>query len=364
MGAKGGAGVLMVVLTPVVIGSLMLWVLFFGGAQSAAACGVGAASSINITTIAATAQVGGYGRAQIVNAAYIANAAIALGLPSAAQILGVQTAIGESGLQVLDHGDAAGPDSRGLFQQRANGAWGTYADRMDPTISATNFFTALQNVAGWESLDPSLAINKVQRNANPDYYSKFRTDAISIIGFLTGMDTTALQGCSISGDAQSLATALVKDLDDGTLIMDPARGYSEQIRNVAHGTASADCGIDVRILQIITIALQHFTTVGISDLNRKCTGVLLGAGSESWHYKNGGGRAVDFDLLNGSSLTGGDANSMRLLSILDPLVPARSGLGQVNCRAATAFQHFLQFNDFCTHLHIDVGNATGPITVG
>ncbi len=42
--------------------------------------------------------------------------------PVSTQILGVQAAIGESTLRVIDFGDGAGPDSRRLFQQRDNGA--------------------------------------------------------------------------------------------------------------------------------------------------------------------------------------------------------------------------------------------------
>jgi hypothetical protein len=56
--------------------------------------------------------------------------------------IGVMTAMGESGLANLEHGDAAGADSRGLFQQRANGAWGSLKDRMTPYTAAYNFFTA------------------------------------------------------------------------------------------------------------------------------------------------------------------------------------------------------------------------------
>jgi hypothetical protein len=96
------------------------------------------------------------------------------------------TAIGESRLQVLDYGDAAGADSRGLFQQRDNGAWGTLADRMDPTISATNFFTKLQAVGGWATLDPSLAAHAVQANADPTYYDAFWPEAQAIVTQLTG----------------------------------------------------------------------------------------------------------------------------------------------------------------------------------
>src|SRR3712207_8538206 len=62
-------------------------------------------------------------------------------------------------------GDAAGPDSRGLFQQRDNGAWGSYADRMDPTTSATNFFLALQEVPDWRALPPTIAAHRTDRKS-------------------------------------------------------------------------------------------------------------------------------------------------------------------------------------------------------
>ena len=83
------------------------------------------------------------------------------------------------------YGDGAGPDSRGLFQQRDNGAWGSYADRMDPTISATNFIKALQAVAGWELLEPTIAGNKVQRNADPYHYQKYWPEAVKLVQALS-----------------------------------------------------------------------------------------------------------------------------------------------------------------------------------
>ena len=104
----------------------------------------------------------------------------------AAQLIGVQAAIGESTLRVIDFGDGAGPDSRGLFQQRANGAWGSYEDRMDPTSSATNFFKALQQVEGWETLEPTIAIHRTQRNADPNHYTRFRAQATQIVKALGG----------------------------------------------------------------------------------------------------------------------------------------------------------------------------------
>ena len=101
---------------------------------------------------APTPQIDGYQDEQLKNAALVINAGKARACRPKGQMIGVMVALGESGLAVLDHGDGPGPDSRGLFQQRDNGAWGSYADRMDPA-SATNFSRALQTVKGWELLD-------------------------------------------------------------------------------------------------------------------------------------------------------------------------------------------------------------------
>lgn len=105
------------------------------------------------------------------NAACVVAAASEQGLGPDAQLIGITTALGESGLTVLDYGDDAGPDSRGLFQQRDNGAWGSLAERMDPFRSAENFFIALEDVDGWQSMTPSEAAHEVQRNADPDHYT-------------------------------------------------------------------------------------------------------------------------------------------------------------------------------------------------
>lgn len=131
--------------------------------------------------------VDNWNAAQLVNAAYIMKAAADQGLSAKAQTVGVMTAIGESSLNVIDSGDAAGPDSRGLFQQRDNGSWGTYEDRMDPYTSATNFFKALAKVDGWENLEPTIAAHRVQRNADPDHYGKFWEPATKITAALAGL---------------------------------------------------------------------------------------------------------------------------------------------------------------------------------
>lgn len=136
-------------------------------------------------TAARVGSVGAYGPEQLTNAAAVIEAGQAMGLSVRDQTIGVMTAMGESSLRVVDHGDTAGPDSRGLFQQRANGAWGSYTDRMDPTTSATSFFTALSGVQGRDSTSPTLVAHAVQRNADPQHYAKYWDDAVAVVSALT-----------------------------------------------------------------------------------------------------------------------------------------------------------------------------------
>ena len=130
--------------------------------------------------------VAGYCQDRLVNAAYIMLAARAQGIGEHTQAIGVMTAMGESSLRNIDHGDAVGPDSRGLFQQRDNGQWGTYEQRMDPYTAATSFFTKLVSIPGWKDLTPTQAAHAVQVNADPDHYTKWFADAEVVVATLSG----------------------------------------------------------------------------------------------------------------------------------------------------------------------------------
>jgi hypothetical protein len=165
-------------------------------------------------------------------------------------------------------------------------------------------------------------------------------------------------GNTVAPTVQALATKLMSAVAAGTLLGSNP-DHIPEIRNLANGVAVPGCGIDYRVLQVIQVALDNFNTVRVSDINRRCTGQLEGAGAASAHYADGGGHAVDFDMLNGHALTGGDADSMRLVHILDPLVPPATNLGQAECRSSVSLQNFIAFDDSCTHLHIDFGAALG-----
>nr|WP_176704930.1 CHAP domain-containing protein [Arthrobacter sp.]AXV46473.1 amidase, CHAP domain-containing protein [Arthrobacter sp.]AXV46510.1 amidase, CHAP domain-containing protein [Arthrobacter sp.] len=185
---------------------LVLSIILFGGGDKAAAnvcASTGGSISVDESKLPKV-PIAGYDGDQLTNAALVINAGKALRLSARGQTIGVMTAMGESGLKVLDYGDGPGPDSRGLFQQRDNGAWGSYTDRMDPTISATNFFKALQKVDGWEKLEPTKAANRVQRNEDPYHYQSYWPAAVAVVAALGDVPATDGSGgssCGIPGES-------------------------------------------------------------------------------------------------------------------------------------------------------------------
>ena len=184
---------------PVTLLGLVFSTLLLLDSPKPAAADCGPAVSV---VIDGSTKVDGFTQEQLKNAASIMGAGKAMNLSVNGQMIAVMVALGESGLRVLGTGDAAGPDSRGLFQQRGNGAWGSYEDRMNPTTSATNFMKALQGVAGWELLEPTIAANKVQRNADPYHYQKYWPEAVKIVQALS-TSKFSLQGseCGIPGQS-------------------------------------------------------------------------------------------------------------------------------------------------------------------
>ncbi|MET3952581.1 CHAP domain-containing protein [Arthrobacter sp. UYEF36] len=183
------------VAAPVMLLGLVFSLLLLLAPAKPAAADCGPAVSV---VIDGSTTVEGYTQEQLQNAAAIMGAGKAQDLSVNGQMISVMVALGESGLRVLDAGDGAGPDSRGLFQQRDNGAWGSYADRMDPTTSVTNFIEALQGVAGWELLEPTIAGNKVQRNADPYHYQKYWPEAVKLVqGLSNSKFSLQGSGCAI-----------------------------------------------------------------------------------------------------------------------------------------------------------------------
>ncbi|PYF96377.1 Peptidase family M23 [Georgenia satyanarayanai] len=183
------------ILIPAAVLALVFSLLLLGGTPAEANCNPGQDSTVSISDAdVPDGEVNGYSGDQLVNAAHILRAGADMGMSVRDQTIGVMTAMGESSLQVLDRGDAVGPDSRGLFQQRDNGAWGSYEDRMDPYVSATSFFEAMIQLHGRDSLEPTMVAHRVQRNADPFHYERYWDDAVAVVEALSGADTGLARG--------------------------------------------------------------------------------------------------------------------------------------------------------------------------
>ena len=325
-----------------------------GASAADPACAGGAADP---TAAASHAAVAGYAGDQLKNAALIINAGASLGAPSYGINIAVMTAMGESALRVLDHGDVAGPDSRGLFQQRDN--WGPLSVRMDPTGSALLFFKALLGKSGWQSMDPSQAAHAVQGNADPSYYTKYWSAAQQVVAALTygsggGCTTLALGNASQSAQTimQLTKTGKIKWLDPR---------YEAQVQAYASsGGSSPSCYLDPRLLQVIAIVAQQEAPIGVSDLNRKCTGDTPGAGVYSFHWK---GMAVDFYMLRGQITNGRDGNADATIQLLDQISNTKGAVGQSQCGTLNGYQltTLYTFADTCNHLHYQLGPGTDQL---
>ncbi len=89
------------------------------------------------------------------NATIVYNVGQRMGMSKREIIVGLLVAYQESRFRALNHGDTAGPDSRGLFQQRSH--WGSLEDRMDPTRSSEIFYEAYKQAiqqGNWEGRRP------------------------------------------------------------------------------------------------------------------------------------------------------------------------------------------------------------------
>jgi len=150
---------------------------------------------------------------QAVNAATISAVGTSRAMPERAVTIALATALQESGLRNIEHGDR---DSLGLFQQRPSQGWGTTKQIMDPTYAAGVFYEHLAKVPGYSRLPLTVAAQRVQRSGYPQAYAKHEPDATLLAAALTGRAAATLT-CEGRPDAtpaagpDSVRAALVRD---------------------------------------------------------------------------------------------------------------------------------------------------------
>lgn len=112
---------------------------------------------------------GGLTSEQLTNAAIIYQVGRYLGLSTRDIQIGLITAMVESNLVNVDHGDR---DSLGLFQQRPSQGWGTPEQVMDPIYASKKFFESLTGLGERRfAMGMGEAAQAVQRSAFPERYA-------------------------------------------------------------------------------------------------------------------------------------------------------------------------------------------------
>lgn len=195
-------------------------ILAFSAGSASAACSPNGAQAVDTAAVAtqvksildggATGTVSDPGLddpdEQVPNAKTIQATGVAMNIPARGQIVALATASQESGLRNLTYGDR---DSLGLFQQRPSQGWGTATEILDPVHASTEFYAALQQVSGWQSMTVTQAAQAVQKSGLPDAYAKWEPLATALqkaIEPLLTKTSTASPSPSPSGSGGSGST--------------------------------------------------------------------------------------------------------------------------------------------------------------
>jgi hypothetical protein len=165
-----------------------------------------------------------------------------------------------------------------------------------------------------------------------------------------------------STTAQSVAQRIVAQYNAGKVSFLYPGVYTREIVPLAQtGAAPAGCRVDIRILQVLAMTVDHFGSASVSDIGRPCIDSPTNCSSGSLHCQDPA-KAIDVYKLGGVTIDGGNAQSIAYLRFIDSIAPSGSQAGQLQCRAATNFTNITrQFNDTCNHQHFDLGAAAGVV---
>ncbi|MBQ1011640.1 hypothetical protein KBX53_11880 [Micromonospora sp. M51] len=141
--------------------------------------------------------VAGLDQAQMDNAKVIVDVGLEMKMPRRALVVALATAMQESNLynlasdvlpesaQYPNQGSGSDHDSVGLFQQRPSSGWGTVAQLMRPSYAARAFYSALNEIPGWQDMSVTSAAQAVQISAYPDAYAQHEDRATTVAAALT-----------------------------------------------------------------------------------------------------------------------------------------------------------------------------------
>jgi peptidoglycan DL-endopeptidase CwlO len=267
--APGGATVLLVVVALAMTGVLGLVV-------AAAALGAAPVGSNGCGPAGTAQRVAGVtvDAEQLGNAATIVDVVARRRLPAHAAVIAVATAYQESRLRNLTYGDAAGPDSAGLFQQRPSAGWGTRAQVLNPVYATGAFVDRLVTVPGWAGIPLTQAAQAVQNSALPTAYARWEGLATGVVAQLWPAAAAARDSdpavCPEAGGAGGARAGGTTRLPGGFEITGSRAGQvavryalaqlGKPYRWGAAGPDAFDCsGLTMTAWAAAGLALPHFT---------------------------------------------------------------------------------------------------------
>ncbi|GAA1930693.1 C40 family peptidase [Streptantibioticus ferralitis] len=162
--------------------------------------------AVNGVSLTGDKNTGGLGldTDQVRNSQIIVGVGVGMGVPLKGQIVAIATALQESDLHNLDHGDL---DSLGLFQQRPSAGWGSRDQIMDPQYASRNFYAHLLKVPNWQDMSVTQAAQAVQASGFPNAYAAHEQQAVQIVGAVapSGTQQISSDGCAPVGATSSAA---------------------------------------------------------------------------------------------------------------------------------------------------------------
>ncbi|WP_409469864.1 heavy metal transporter [Streptomyces sp. HC307] len=248
---------------------------------------------------------------QAVNAATITAVGTARGLPERAVTIALATALQESALRNIDHGDR---DSLGLFQQRPSQGWGTEQEIMDPIYSAGMFYDHLIEVPGYTRLPLTVAAQRVQRSGFPEAYAKHEPDATLLAAALTGRAAATLTcqgrpGATPTAGPDAVRSALVRDFGRDAVAQagaevgaTPTPAPSDLTTETSGRTVTvpvtADTGADGRSVRERGWQLAHWAVANASALHIERVSYAgrewtAGNTDSRWRTASGDGKGAD-----------------------------------------------------------------------
>ncbi|MEU9080918.1 hypothetical protein [Streptomyces sp. NPDC048357] len=239
---------------------------------------------------------------QAANAATIAAVGVAKGLPDRAVTIALATAMQESALRNLDHGDR---DSLGLFQQRPSMGWGTPEQITDPVYSAGIFYDHLVDVPGYSRLPLTVAAQKVQRSGFPQAYAKHEPDATVLTAAFAGGGSLDCGGPEPAGpgDPEKVRAEMIRIFGkDGLHTIAPQAGQVGQAgRNSGGGKGVTEAEVTLvekanggeaagrRSRAMAHWAVANSKELGISRVSYDMRAWVGGQDRGRWQQKGGTG---------------------------------------------------------------------------